>query len=145
MEHRRPWGWTDADYEMLDILFGEGLGNDEIAQAMDRTVSTVIQTLKRRGLHRGANNCLACGKVLDHPKTGRRRVYCGTQCSHAYRNNPSRAVVDAQPPRNAPPICQTCQSELTPDQIRRRLAKGLTLDYCCGTCRQGARTLVPSV
>jgi len=140
MERTRPWGWTAEDYEMLDVLFHQGLGNDDIARCMDRTVSTITAVLKRRGLNRGANNCLACGKVLVHPKTGRRRRYCNARCGYAYRTSVDGIVPDpVAPARDTPPVCQVCKSELTPDQIRRRLAKRLPLDYCSGACRQAAR------
>ena len=143
MDYRRPWGWTDADYEMLEICFRAGLGNDEIAQAMERTVSTITAALKRRGLNRGANNCLACGKVLVHPKSGRRRRYCDATCGRSYRAVGDAVAADpVAPVRDQRPCCRVCRSELTEEQVRRRLAKGLTLDFCSGTCRQQACGMV---
>lgn len=137
----RPWGWTPDDYEMLTTLFQEGLGNDDIARAMDRTASTVSAALRRCELDRGATHCLSCGGPLAQPASGRRRVYCDNKCGQAYRSKADHEerVETEREALAAKPVCTECGLELTPEQIRRRITKGLSLSWCSGLCRQSSR------
>jgi YHS domain-containing protein len=131
---KRPYGWSEDDYEMLTELFKAGLTNDEIATAMGRTVSTIAAGLRKMGLNRGLDTCPVCGKDLQQQASGRRRRYCSSACGQAFRGSPQK--YKELPPIERLPVCTVCGNQLTMEQARRRTVRGLSLEYCSGTCKQ---------
>lgn len=133
--------WTPADYEMLELLFKQGMTNGELAEVLGRSERAVNRVLAQLGLNRSQPNCLQCGKDLTEPRAdgGRPGMYCSKGCGNNYRrtgagNTPEKRAALTVGVKVVQVICKGCGKQMSEAEVSRRAAKKLPIDYCSGVC-----------